>query len=120
MIDGDYMFDLAWAAVTGALCLAVAVPILWWWLPEHRRSFFGTRIDPTYRLQFAYGLFGMGMFGTNVGCRVIPHGHMAYVHETFAAITALIVVTLGARVAYMLWDLRRHPRPASALNSRTA
>lgn len=100
-IEGSRTFDVTWGLVTGALCFALAVPILWWWLPSHRRSFFGTAIDPRYRLQYFYGLFCMAMGVTNVGCRAIPHDDLAFVHPTFFVITAALVVTLGPRVLAM-------------------
>jgi hypothetical protein len=110
-LEGDRLFDIVWGTVSGLLCLSVAVPMLWWWLPEHRRSFFGTAIDPQYRLQLAYGLFGMGMFGTNIGCRYIPHGWLEYVHPTFALLTVLLLVGLGPRVIFMAYA--RTPRTAA-------
>jgi hypothetical protein len=106
-LEGDRLFDIVWGTASGLLCLALAVPILWWWLPEHRRSFFGTALDPTYRLQLAYGLFGMAMFGTNIGCRYIPHGYLEYVHPTFALITLILLVTMGPRVIYLAFTQRR-------------
>lgn len=106
-LEGDRAFDLIWGTATGAVSLAIAVPILWWWLPKHRRSVFGTAIDPSYRLQLAYGLFGMAMFGTNFFCRFIPHGFLEYVHPTFALITVLLLVGLGPRVIYMALRGRR-------------
>jgi hypothetical protein len=111
-LEGDRGFDLIWGSATGALSLAVAVPMLWWWLPKHRRSVFGAAIDPAYRLQLAYGLFGMAMFGTNFFCRFIPHGFLEYVHPTFAFITLLLVGGLGPRIVYMFATARRR-RPQS-------
>lgn len=98
-MEGTRGFDLGWGLVTGAICLALAVPMLWWWLPEHRRAFFGTAIDPRFRLQLAYGLFCMAMAGTNVGCRVIPHADLPYVHPAFFLITVALVAGLAPRVA---------------------
>ncbi|GAC1426690.1 MAG: hypothetical protein NVSMB5_21300 [Candidatus Velthaea sp.] len=106
-LEGSREFDVIWGTLTGLLCLALAVPVLWWWLPDHRRSFFGTRIDPTYRLQLAYGLFSMAMFGTNIGCRYIPHGFLEYVHPTFALITLILILTLTPRIAYLAFAARR-------------
>lgn len=100
-MEGSRAFDITWGVATAALCLALAVPILWWWLPEHRRSFFGTRLDPSYRLQLGYGLFCMAMAGTNLGCRAIPHDDLGIVHPAFFAITAALVVALGPRVALL-------------------
>ncbi len=109
-LEGDRAFDLIWGSATGAVSLALAVPILWWWLPEHRRSVFGTAIDPSYRLQLAYGLFGMAMFGTNFFCRFIPHGFLDYVHPTFAFITLGFLLGLGPRVVYLALRAAREPR----------
>ena len=107
-LEGDRAFDLIWGSTTGALALALAVPILWWWLPKHRRSVFGEGIDPSYRLQLAYGLFAMAMFGTNFFCRFIPHGFLEYVHPTFAFITLGLLVGIGPRVVYVATRTRAH------------
>lgn len=101
-IEGSRSFDLVWGLVSGALCVALAVPILRWSLPAHRRSFFGAAVDPAYRLQLAYGLFCMAMAGTNIGCRAIPHDDLPFVHPTFFLITVALVVGLGPRVFRML------------------
>ncbi|HEX3550284.1 MAG TPA: hypothetical protein VHT53_07915 [Candidatus Elarobacter sp.] len=100
-MEGSRAFDLAWGALSAAACLAIAIPMLWWWLPEHRRSFFGTTLDPRARLQLAYGLFAMAMAGTNLGCRAIPHGELPFVHPAFFAITILLVLGLGPRALVM-------------------
>lgn len=100
-IEGSRAFDLTWGLVSGAICLALAVPILWWWLPEHRRSFFSPAVDPRNSLQLAYGLFCMAMAGTNIGCRAIAHDDLPYVHPTFFLITVALVVTLAPRVVAM-------------------
>lgn len=106
-IEGSRTFDILFGLITAGACLSVAVPMLWWWLPAHRRSFFGTRIDPTFRLQLAYGLFAMGMFGTDIGCRFIPHDDLAFVHPTYFTITLLLVLTLGPRLLVMASNARR-------------
>jgi hypothetical protein len=106
-LEGDRAFDIVWGSTTGAISLALAIPILWWYLPKHRRSLFGPAIDPKYRLQLAYGLLAMGMFGTNSLCRFIPHGFLEYVHPTFAFITLALVVGLGPRIAYLALQTRR-------------
>jgi hypothetical protein len=116
-LEGDRTFDLVSGAASGAISLALAVPILWWWLPAHRRSLFGTAIDPTYRLQLAYGLLGMAMFGTNSLCRFIPHGFLEYVHPTFAFITLALIVGLGPRIVYLALRGRRRPRQAQPLRA---
>jgi len=100
-IEGSRTFDILFGLVTAGACLSVAAAMLWYWLPAHRRSFFGTRIDPTYRLQLAYGLFGMGMFGTDIGCRFIPHDDLAFVHPTYFTITLLLFFALGPRLIAM-------------------
>jgi hypothetical protein len=102
-IEGSRSFDLTWGFVSAAVCLALAVPMLRWWLPEHRRSFFGPRVDPRYRLQLAYGLFCMAMAGTNLGCRAIPHDDLRFVHPTFFLITVALVVGFAPRILRLLW-----------------
>ena len=108
-MEGSRGFDELWGLVAAACCLAVAVPTLWWWLPEHRRAFFARAVDPHYRLQLGYGLFGMAMAGTNVGCRFIPHAALEAVHPTFFLITVVLVLGLGPRV---LWMALRRERSA--------
>jgi hypothetical protein len=98
-IEGSRAFDMAWGLVSGGLCLALAVPVLWWWLPEHRRAFFPRAVDPRYRLQLAYGLFCMAMAGTNLGCRLIPHDDLPLVHPAFFLITVALLAAFGPRVA---------------------
>ena len=106
-IEGSRTFDLTWGFTAAALCLAVGIPILWWRLPNHRRSFFGLAVDPAYRLQLGYGVFCLAMACTNVGCRAIPHDDLGFVHPTFFLITVAIVLGLGPRVAMMLLVPRR-------------
>jgi hypothetical protein len=113
-LEGDRTFDLVWGSVTGALSLALAVPILWWWLPKHRLSVFGTAIDPRYRLQLAYGLLAMAMSATNFFCRFIPHGFLEFVHPTFAFITLALLVGLGPRVASLGLRSARRARSVRA------
>ncbi len=97
-LEGDRTFSLVYGLATGGLCLALAIPLLYWVLPGHHRSFFGSRIDPNYRLQLAYGIFCMSMAFTDVGCRTIPHGPLAYVHPAFFLLTLLLAVTIGPRI----------------------
>jgi hypothetical protein len=111
-MEGSRAFDVAWGLVTAAACLAVAVPMLWWWLPEHRRAFFARAIDPRYRLQLGYGLFGMAMAGTNAGCRVIPHDDLPFVHPTFFLITVAFVLAFAPRVLVMALGSRVRRRVA--------
>ena len=97
-IEGSRGFDLAWGLGTAALCLALAVPLLWWWLPAHARSFFGEAIDPRRRLQLGYGLFCMALAGTNLGCRTIPHDGLPLVHPAFFAMTLVLAAALAPRI----------------------
>jgi hypothetical protein len=97
-LEGDRTFSLAYGFTTGGLCLALAIPLLWWVLPGHKRSFFGSRIDPAFRLQLFYGIFCMALAFTDVGCRAIPHGPLMYVHPTFFFLTLALVVTIGPRL----------------------
>jgi hypothetical protein len=97
-LEGDHTFSLVYGLTTGAVCLALAVPLLYWVLPGHQRSFFGTRIDPTHRLQLAYGIFCMAMAFTDVGCRTIPHGPLEFVHPAFFLLTLALVATLAPRI----------------------
>jgi hypothetical protein len=96
-LEGDRTFSIAYGLITGGLCLAVAIPILWWVIPGHRRAFFGGAIDPHYRLQVGYGIFTMALAFTDIGCRAIPHGPLLFVHPTFFLLTLLVVATLGPR-----------------------
>jgi len=100
-MEGSRAFDLGWGIVTCGACLALAIPVLWWSLPAHRRSLFGSAIDPDGRLQLAYGVFAMAMAFTNAGCRAIPHGDLPYVHPTFFLITAALALGLGPRVVLL-------------------
>ena len=106
-MEGSRAFDLMWGLVTAAACLALAIPMLWWWLPQHRRAFFARAIDPRYRLQLAYGLFCMAMAGTNIGCRAIPHDDLPLVHPAFFFITLALIIGLAPRALAMALDRRR-------------
>jgi hypothetical protein len=97
-LEGDRTFSLVYGLATGGLCLALAIPLLYWVLPGHHRSFFGSRIDPHYRLQLGYGIFCMSMAFTDIGCRAIPHGPLAYVHPAFFLMTLALAVTIGPRI----------------------
>ena len=97
-LEGDRTFSLAYGFATGSLCLALAIPLLWWVLPTHKRSFFGARIDPEYRLQLGYGIFCMAMAFTDIGCRAIPHGPLEAVHPAFFLITFALAFALGPRL----------------------
>jgi hypothetical protein len=97
-LEGDRTFGLIYGLTTGGLCLVLAIPLLYWVLPGHKRSFFGTRIDPEYRLQLAYGIFCMAMAFTDMGCRAIPHGRLTFVHPTFFLMTLALVIALAPRI----------------------
>ena len=97
-LEGDRTFSIVYGLITGGACLALAIPLLYWVLPEHRRSFFGPRVDPAYRLQLGYGIFCMAMAFTDIGCRAIPHGELTYVHPTFFLMTLTLVVAFGPRL----------------------
>jgi hypothetical protein len=101
-MEGTRSFDIMFGAITSAVCLSVAVPMLWWVLPKHARWYFSPAIDPNRRLQFAYGLFAMSMAFTDALCRFIPHPLFAWVHPAFFLTTILIAVGLGPRVAFLL------------------
>jgi hypothetical protein len=100
-LEGDRTFSIVYGLVTGGLCLALAIPLLYWVLPGHRRSFFGPVLDPSYHLQLAYGIFCMAMAFTDIGCRTIPHGSLAFVHPTFFLMTLVLVATIGPRLFAM-------------------
>ena len=106
-LEGDRTYDIIYGAITGGLCFALAVPLLYWVLPGHRQSFFGPRIDPAQRLQLAYAIFCMAMGFTDVGCRTIPHGDLPWVHPTFFLMTLALAVTLGPRIVALGIKLRR-------------
>ena len=107
-MEGARAFEVLWGLVAGSVCFVLGFSILWWWLPAHRRSLFGARIDPQWRLQLAYGLFCLAMAATNVLCRAIPHAELPYVHPTYAAITLALVVGLAPRVVWVA----THPHAA--------
>jgi Na+-driven multidrug efflux pump len=109
MFEGSRAFDVAWGTATFAVCLVLAVTLLFWWLPRPATSFFGERLDPKRHLQLAYGLFAMGMAFTNLGCRYIPHNYLEGVHEGFFALTVVLVVMLLPR-ASGLWLARLRAR----------
>ncbi len=110
-LEGDRTFSIVYGLVTGGLCLTLAVPLLYWVLPGHRRSFFGAAIDPAYRLQLAYGIFCMAMAFTDIGCRSIPHGSLEFVHPTFFLMTLVLVVSIAPRIIAMLRGPQRVPVP---------
>ncbi len=76
---------------------------------------FGRAIDPQRRLEGAWGLFGMFMGSTNIGCRFVHHGHLPGVHEAFALITLTYVMVLGPPVARVVASWLRAPAAAVSL-----
>jgi hypothetical protein len=106
-LEGDRTFSLAYGLVTGSLCLALAIPMLYWVLPGRERSFFGRLIDPTQKLQLGYGIFCMAMAFTDIGCRAIPHGPLQFVHPAFFLITLVLVATIGPRLLRMRAEFGR-------------
>ena len=101
MLDGSRAFELAWGAVAGTLCFALGTIVIVRWLAARRSgapSLFGSAVDPQRRLHLAYGIFAMGMGGTNYGCRFIDHRYLSGVHEGFAAITFVVVALLVSRL----------------------
>ena len=109
-MEGSRAFELTWGLTAAAICFAVAVPVLWWSLPGRRRSLFGRAVDPSGRLQLAYGIFAMAMAFTNAGCRAIPHDDLPLVHPAFFLITAALVLGLAPRVAYLALLAKRDAR----------
>jgi hypothetical protein len=104
-IEGSRSFNIFFGATTAGICLLVAVPILWWVLPQHRRWFFSRGVDRHQRIQLAYGIFCMSMAFTDALCRFIPHPPLEWVHPAFFYTTVLVAFGIGPRVAYLL--LRR-------------
>jgi hypothetical protein len=102
LLEGSRQFDVVFGLVTGTTCFLLGLPLVVWWVPRFRRSFFGERIDPTYTLQLVYGAFCFAMFGTDVVCRAIPHDDLPYVHPTYFLITLALVVGLAPRIVYLL------------------
>ena len=101
-MEGSRAFEIAWGMTAALACLSVAYPLLWWHLPAHRRSFFGTSLDPSGRLQFWYGIFAMAMVMTNLGCRVLPHADLPFVHPTFFLVSVALVAGLAPRVVWLV------------------
>jgi hypothetical protein len=116
MLEGSRAFDIAWGTVTALICFSLGLPALFGWLRARREgtpSIFGAATDPSRRLQFAWGLFAMGMGGTNLGCRYINHRYLSGVHEGFFALTLVVVaVLLPALVTHALRSRARDMRTA--------
>jgi hypothetical protein len=101
MLEGSRAFEIAWGAITGTICFTLGTIVIVRWLAARRSgaaSIFGRAVDPHRRLQLAYGIFAMGMGGTNYGCRFIDHRYLEGVHEGFAAITFVVVALLVSRL----------------------
>ena len=120
MLEGSRAFDIAWGALTGAVCFTLGGLVVAHWLrawKSHGPSLFGAVVDPTRRLELAYGAFALAMGGTNVGCRFIPHNYLEGVHEGYAILTLATVAVLGpalARAARSPRTKRYRPTPAEA------
>ena len=98
MLEGSRAFDIAWGTTTAVVCFTLGAVVIWSWVVLRRtngRSIFGRALDPGRGLQLAWGIFAMGMSGTNVGCRYIDHRYLSGVHEGFFALTLLVVVVLA-------------------------
>jgi hypothetical protein len=113
-IEGSRTFNILFGATTSGVCLLVAVPILWWVLPQHRRWFFSRGADGHQRIQLAYGIFCMSMAFTDALCRFIPHKPLEWVHPAFFYTTVLIALGIGPRVAYLLLRRRGSTRENKA------
>jgi hypothetical protein len=101
MLEGSRAFEIAWGAIAGTICFTLGTVVIARWLSARRSgaaSIFGRAVDPHRRLHLAYGIFAMGMGGTNYGCRFIDHRYLEGVHEGFAAITFVVVALLVSRL----------------------
>jgi len=87
-LEGDHTFSLVYGLTTGAVCLALAIPLLYWALPGHQRSFFGVAVDPMRRLAVGYGIFcyGYGIHGHRLPAH--PAWPLAFVHPAFFLVNA--------------------------------
>lgn len=112
-LEGSPAFDVLFGTLTGAACLALAIPILWWVLPKSRRRLFSERIDPHQYLQLAYGIFCMSMAFTDMLCRFIPHRPLGWVHPSFFLTTVALVAFLGPQLAVVAFRGRTSPLRAS-------
>jgi hypothetical protein len=96
MLEGSRAFDIAWGTITALLCFSLGLPALVHFIKVRRGAapLFGTAVDPGGKLQFAWGLFAMGMGGTNLGCRYIDHRYLEGVHEGFFGLTLIVVAVM--------------------------
>jgi protein SCO1/2 len=109
-IEGGRTFNLVFGAVTAAVCLAIAIPILWWMLPKHRVWLFSPAVDRKQWIQLGYGVFCMAMAFTDALCRFIPHGPLPWVHPALFLTTLLIAFGLGPRVIFLDFAARSRAR----------
>jgi hypothetical protein len=97
MLEGSRAFDIAWGTVTAVICFGLGARTIYSWVQLRRTngaSIFGRALDPGRGLQLAWGIFAMGMGGTNMGCRYIDHRYLSGVHEGFFALTVLVIAVL--------------------------
>lgn len=97
-LEGSRTFSIILGTILAASTFSLAYPILWWYLPKHRRRIFPESVDPRQRLQLGFGLFCMAMTFTNALCRYIPHGPLGLVHPVFFFTTIALAALLGPRV----------------------
>ena len=112
-IDASRGFSIVFGTITAGLCLAIAIPMLWWTLPAHRVRVFNPRTDDKLYFQAGYGIAAMAMGWANALCRYIPHARLGLVHPAFFVTTLLLVGFLGPRVARRLFA-RRPATPSTA------
>jgi hypothetical protein len=93
-LEGDRTFTVIFGTISAGACLAVAIPTLYWCLPDSRKWVFGERADPRQFLQLGFGLFGMAMAFANALCRYIPHRPLGVVHPVFFLTTVSLLVVL--------------------------
>jgi hypothetical protein len=111
-MEGTRGYDIAFGALTSLTCLAIAVPILWWVLPNYAVWLFSPAVDRNRYIQLAYGIFAMAMAFTDALCRFIPHALLPWVHPAFFLTTVLIAAGLGPRVAFLVVrETRRRRNP---------
>jgi hypothetical protein len=112
-IEGTRTFNVIFGAVTSGICLAIAIPIVWWILPKHRVWLFSREVDRNQGVQLAYGILCMSMAFTDALCRGIPHKPLPFVHPAFFLTTLIIAFGIGPRVAWIAFRQRRLARFAA-------
>jgi hypothetical protein len=110
-IDASRNASIAFGTATAGLCLLLAVPLLWWTLPNHRVRVFAERADPKMFVQLAYGIAAMAMAWADALCRYLPHPRLGVVHPAFFVTTVLLVAMLAPRVARRLIATAAAPAP---------